>query len=864
MRNLKKILALVLALVMVIGMMSIASAATPGTGFADDAEITKYDEAVQILEALGIYKGDGEGNFEYNEPITRAETAALIYRIVHDEKYVGIYADYNKFDDVASNAWYAGYVNYCANGEFIVGDGNGSFNPNDYVTGYQVLAIVLRLVGYDREGEFQGAGWEVRTARKAKELGITSTIVDGTLGANATRGMVAELIYRSIAQTSTVSWSLLTSYVPNGQTLANEYFGLRGTETATEEYEEMVENAPVAAEDSYYGEPVSYWYHDSYPYVITVRYNPVASYSTGVTGAAMYNLLAAYDANKDKDVTVGEDYVLGYSFYEDGVVTDSIEVKSTNKAYVGGNGTVTDVFVVDSVVYVVIKNTYIDQVATAYNGTTGSFKLLSTDYATHYPEYKGNIGAYNMVLFNMYNGTVDTTTLHVAKFAPVTVSATYDNTDFNTSYFKAGNTKYSYNANYHVWATASNAFGYEFGVAESSDILNGKVGEVTGTTAFYGLGSKANVFYDDFGNVILLGEISTSTAKGVGVVIGADTLRIGLGKYVVEMDVIGTDGAKKNVKAVVGPIADWTYDEQDTDEIVRDLMDNGSKLISWTIDAETGYYVVNDNAAAELTNSEIVRGDANAIEVNVDDTAIYIVETYKNDGAEIKGYDIYKGFKKVPTLENLYGDYDYKITYTYNTYTYSYVVFITGATKGEQPATVTVPELVYVLESVPEKNLYKDEDGNTVTYWNYLVVKNGQVTTLKSKTDPSLVTVAGLYEIEKDTETRNFFDLTLVDNQRAELELYSALVGVTYGDVLYAVNDNYYVKDNNSAAFDKLTLADSVKVYAISGTTLTEITLADLDDGMKIEFLVDKYGYVTTIFVVAGFDVDIDGTYHEQ
>ena len=238
MRNLKKILALVLALVMVIGMMSIASAATPGTGFADDADITKFDESIQILTALGIYKGDGEGKFEPNDPITRAEVAALVYRIVHDEKYVGIYADYDKFDDVNSKDWFAGYVNYCANGEFIVGDGRGNFNPGDYVDGYQVLAIVLRAIGYDREGEFQGAGWEVRTARKAKELGITKNIVDGTLGAPATRGMVAELIYRAIAKTSTVSWNLLTSYKPNNVTLAYENFKLQGqlgimTPTAT-------------------------------------------------------------------------------------------------------------------------------------------------------------------------------------------------------------------------------------------------------------------------------------------------------------------------------------------------------------------------------------------------------------------------------------------------------------------------------------------------------------------------------------------------------------------------------------------------------------------------------------------------------
>ena len=78
-----------------------------------------------------------------------------------------------------------------------------------------------------------------------------------------------------------------------------------------------------------------------------------------------------------------------------------------------------------------------------------------------------------------------------------------------------------------------------------------------------------------------------------------------------------------------------------------------------------------------------------------------------------------------------------------------------------------------------------------------------------------------------------------------------SIEGVTYGDVLYTTSG-------------KETLADNVKVYSIVGTTLTEKTLADLKDGAKVEFLVDKYGYVTTIFVVTGYENDLDGVDHTQ
>ena len=246
MRNLKKILALALALVMSLSLMATANA------FTDDDSITDtYETAVTVLSGLKVFQGYDDGSFLPQGAITRAEVAAIIYRIVTGDvadTQVGIYADYNKFDDVASTSWYAGYVNFCANAEYIKGYDARTFGPNDPVTGYQALAMILRALGYDKNGEFTGTNWTIQTAAVGEQRGITKNITAGTLNVPATREVVAEILFQAIL-VNTVNYTPAFGYRESDTSLGYETFGLEGITgvVVANEYADLYGTSPLRA-----------------------------------------------------------------------------------------------------------------------------------------------------------------------------------------------------------------------------------------------------------------------------------------------------------------------------------------------------------------------------------------------------------------------------------------------------------------------------------------------------------------------------------------------------------------------------------------------------------------------------------------
>ena len=205
MRNLKKFLALVLAMMMAMSLMVTVNAAS-GKDFADVNKInSKYTEAIEVLNALGVITGYGVdgGGFEYRpgNPIRRGEFAAILYRIHSgnrsnaDMQAWTTYA--SDFKDVNPNDWWAGAIGYVNFNHLMKGDLT-NFNPTGYITGSQVLVSLLRTLGLEEENEFSGTGWDRRAQEKAYNEQLLNVVTLPNLQGNATREQIAQLAYEAL------------------------------------------------------------------------------------------------------------------------------------------------------------------------------------------------------------------------------------------------------------------------------------------------------------------------------------------------------------------------------------------------------------------------------------------------------------------------------------------------------------------------------------------------------------------------------------------------------------------------------------------------------------------------------------------
>ena len=200
-RHVKKVLALVLAFAMAFTMM-----ATAGAAYTDQADI-QATEAVDMLTALGIMSGDGDGSFRPNDTITRAEACRMIYTIRTNSDNADAYANMQTtFKDVPSDAWYAGYVKHCQAANIVSGTSATTFEPNRDVTGVELALMCLRVMGYDPEkADIGGSTWSTKTIGLATEAGLLDG-VNTPITSACPRQWAAQIMYNTIGA-NTVEWS---------------------------------------------------------------------------------------------------------------------------------------------------------------------------------------------------------------------------------------------------------------------------------------------------------------------------------------------------------------------------------------------------------------------------------------------------------------------------------------------------------------------------------------------------------------------------------------------------------------------------------------------------------------------------------
>ena len=304
----KKLLAMVLALVMTLSLAVSANAA-----FKDADKVSAdYSEAVAVLNGMDVFKGYEDGSFKPQNNITRAEVATIIYRIytgdVAKNDKSGLYASYNKFSDMTGAGWAAGYIGYCANAELVKGYPNGTFQPSGNITGYEVLAMILRAVGYDKNGEFTGADWAINVAKYAEQLDILKNVAKTTnLGAPATRELVAEILFRAI-NVPMVTYTAAFGYQNVGLNGDKDGKLFQNNVTLGKKNFDLEKNDKTADE---FGRPTITWNYDTGDKETVIAVKPLATYTEPAKNCDIYadsglkkdKVLDVYTNSEKKDGT---------------------------------------------------------------------------------------------------------------------------------------------------------------------------------------------------------------------------------------------------------------------------------------------------------------------------------------------------------------------------------------------------------------------------------------------------------------------------------------------------------------------------------------------------------------------------------
>lgn len=92
-------------------------------------------------------KGYPNGSFKPTDTITRAEAATIFYRLLTDSTRKAYATSYNSFKDVPATAWYNTAVSTMAKLGIVNGGADGYFRPNDPITRAEIAAMIARCDG---------------------------------------------------------------------------------------------------------------------------------------------------------------------------------------------------------------------------------------------------------------------------------------------------------------------------------------------------------------------------------------------------------------------------------------------------------------------------------------------------------------------------------------------------------------------------------------------------------------------------------------------------------------------------------------------------------------------------------------------
>ena len=696
----KKLLALVLALVMSMSLVTISNAA-----YSDKADID-LKEAVDVLSAVGVFEGS-DGKFDPKANLTREQAAKLVAYLQLSQKSADALVGGNKFTDVAANRWSAGYVDYCATTGVVAGVGNGQFNPTGSLTALQFGKMLLVCLGYDATTEnLTGADWQINTSKlmaSAKLLkGLDSVKANDVI----TREQAAQMMLNAI-KAPTVEYDTKGSTITIGGTVigiggskatyvtatvaedksANNIGKTQLTNTGAytvELGEKLFSNLKLNSDTDAFERPVTVW---------TLKAEKIGSYANtpDLTYTAEVKLGTIYSdlgtskklvySNDDVDVAHGEENVFAY--YADGTINASLgkgDIAKGNDQKVGGNGVLIEVYYDDvaNTAKVVEINTYGGEV------TSARAKTASKDAnVTVTPLNAGKGGNYetedfkvdDIVAYNYSTKTGDAGVKNVVAAEKVTGELT------------------GYTAGKSVVVGGTT---YKFNKAASID-----------TSALAGaIDNDVTLALDKYGYVLNVNTDATSTNYAV-VLKYQDKGSFDDAKA----ELLFTDGTTKTVElkdnadVETGSLVSYTI----TNKGKYDL-----KLLEKTPDTETGV-TLTTKGSSTIRIGSVVKANSKTI---------FLVATKSGNSDTV--YTSYTGIANVPTITA--GSTAAKVNAYVKSGSAATVVYIdaTAATTSVESST---KDVVFVKGSSTTGASYDTKKG---TFYTYDAIVNGEITTIDS------------------------------------------------------------------------------------------------------------------------------------
>ena len=203
----KKFIALILTLLIVLssGVTALASG-----DFSQSTGVIPIDMPVEVISAVepnakvqtlidrGLVFGD-EGGLRLQDEITRAETTAMIIRLLGQENLANTMKTMPSiFSDVPTSNWANGYINVAIGTNLINGYPDKTFKPSNNITNAEITAILVRVIGGIDEPAKSGAAWATPYIIKATETGVLEDVSIKDFSVPATRGDLFEMVYNVI------------------------------------------------------------------------------------------------------------------------------------------------------------------------------------------------------------------------------------------------------------------------------------------------------------------------------------------------------------------------------------------------------------------------------------------------------------------------------------------------------------------------------------------------------------------------------------------------------------------------------------------------------------------------------------------